>query len=93
MSDGGLTPVEVYLLFPVAGGADAVDAMKDEAMTALASAVRKYWTGRFDYADRSGSATAGFGLSGAGRRLWVVRAVDTPYLDGSRAVEVRAEWR
>ncbi len=91
--DGVMTPLEIYFLFPAGGDAAAVEALKNEAMTALASAAKKHWTGRFDYADKSGSATAGFWLTGTGRRLRVLPAVDESYLDGARAVVVRAEWR
>ena len=92
-SDGGLTPVEVFFLFPAGSEMGSVDDLKNEVMAALAVAVKKHWTGRFDYADRSSSATSGFWLYGDGRKLRVMPATDEPYLDGARAVVVRAEWR
>ena len=83
-------PTEVFFLFPVPEDQSEI-AYLDEVAKSVADAVAARWDGGLRLLDRSGSALDGFALEGAAQPVVVYRPRLVPFLQGRKAVVVRAE--
>ena len=83
-------PTEVFFLFPVPED-QAEGGYLDEVAKSVADAAAARWDGDLRLLDRSGSALDGFALEGSGQPVVVHRPRLVPFLQGRKAVVVRAE--
>jgi len=88
----GRLPHEVFFLFPVPTARSETDYL-EEVARAVADAAEARWAGDLRPLDRSGSMLNGFTLEGAPHPAVVYRPRLVRFLEGRKAVVVRAQRR